>query len=42
MIESEKLQIKELRNEGFGDNQLKEMGYSLASIARAPPVLLKK
>jgi len=42
MIESEKLQVSELRNQGFSDMQLKELGYSAASVTRAPSVLLKK
>merc|ERR550539_1016229 len=28
MIESEKLQVSELRNQGYSDMQLKELGYS--------------
>ena len=42
MIESEKLQVSELRNQGFSDMQLNELGYSAASVTRAPSVLLKK
>lgn len=42
MIENEKLQVKELRQEGFSDRQLQEMGYLEASIARAPAVAMKK
>ena len=42
MIESEKLQVSELRNAGYSDMQLNQMGYSPASVARAPSVLLKK
>lgn len=42
MIESEKLQVSELRNQGYSDMQLKELGYSAPSVARAPSVLLKK
>mmetsp|Transcript_22196 Transcript_22196/g.28026 ORF Transcript_22196/g.28026 Transcript_22196/m.28026 type:complete len:118 (-) Transcript_22196:398-751(-) len=42
MIESEKLQVGELRNQGYSDMQLRELGYSGPSIARAPSVLLKK
>mmetsp|Transcript_7707 Transcript_7707/g.14530 ORF Transcript_7707/g.14530 Transcript_7707/m.14530 type:complete len:113 (-) Transcript_7707:120-458(-) len=38
MIESERLQVKELRAEGFSDRQLQEMGYLSASIDRAPAV----
>lgn len=42
MIESEKLQVSELRNQGYSDMQLKELGYSTPSVSRAPSVLLKK
>lgn len=42
MIESDKLQVMELRNQGYSDVQLKEMGYSTPSVMRAPSVLLKK
>ena len=42
MIESEKLQVKELRQEGYSDRQLQEMGYLEPSIARAPAVAMKK
>ena len=42
MIETEKLQVAELRNQGYSDAQLKEMGYSTPSVMRAPSVLLKK
>jgi len=42
MIESEKTQVKQLRNDGYSDRQLQEMGFCEASILRAPPVALKK
>lgn len=42
MIESEQLQVKELRNEGYADHQLRQMGFSEPAIARAPAVVLKK
>ena len=42
MIESEKIQVRELRNEGYSDRQLAEMGFCQASILRAPVVALKK
>jgi hypothetical protein len=42
MIESEKLQVAELRNQGYTDMQLKELGFTPASSVRAPSVLLKK
>lgn len=42
MIESERLQVKELRAEGFSDRQLQEMGYLSASIDRAPAVAMKQ
>lgn len=42
MIESEQLQVKELRSEGYADHQLRQMGFSDPAIARAPSVVLKK
>ena len=42
MIESEKIQVRQLRNEGYSDRQLAEMGFCQASILRAPVVALKK
>lgn len=42
MIESERLQVKELRAEGFSDRQLQEMGYLAASVDRAPAVAMQK
>jgi hypothetical protein len=42
MIESERLQVKQLRNDGFADSQLQQMGFAEASILRAPSVAMKK
>jgi hypothetical protein len=36
MIETERLQVEELRSQGMSDRQLGEMGYLQASIDRAP------
>mmetsp|Transcript_4574 Transcript_4574/g.6681 ORF Transcript_4574/g.6681 Transcript_4574/m.6681 type:complete len:110 (-) Transcript_4574:237-566(-) len=41
MIESEKLEVGALRDQGYADNQLREMGYAEPAIARAPAVLKK-
>jgi len=42
MVESEKIQVKELRNEGYSDRQLQEMGFCESAVLRAPAVALKK
>mmetsp|Transcript_8368 Transcript_8368/g.10587 ORF Transcript_8368/g.10587 Transcript_8368/m.10587 type:complete len:113 (-) Transcript_8368:102-440(-) len=42
MIQSEKLEVNELRNQGYSDQQMKELGYSPISIARAPSSVLMK
>jgi hypothetical protein len=42
MIESERLQVDELRTQGFTDRQLSEMGYLQPSIDRAPAVAMRK
>ena len=42
MVESEKMQVKELRNEGYSDRQLQEMGFCEAAVMRAPAVAMKK
>jgi len=42
MIESEKIQVKQLRNDGFVDRQLQEMGFCQAAISRTPAVAMKK
>eukprot|EP00553_Chaetoceros_curvisetus_P015455 CAMPEP_0204651752 /NCGR_PEP_ID=MMETSP0718-20130828/13910_1 /ASSEMBLY_ACC=CAM_ASM_000674 /TAXON_ID=230516 /ORGANISM="Chaetoceros curvisetus" /LENGTH=108 /DNA_ID=CAMNT_0051675593 /DNA_START=73 /DNA_END=396 /DNA_ORIENTATION=- len=39
MVETEKLEVAALRDEGYSDNQFREMGYAEAAIARAPAVL---
>jgi len=42
MVESEKIQVRELRNDGYSDRQLQEMGFCEPAVLRAPSVALKK
>jgi len=39
MIETEKVQVKDFRNQGYSDRQLSEMGFCEASVLRSPRVL---
>ncbi|KAL9191313.1 hypothetical protein ACHAXT_001019 [Thalassiosira profunda] len=39
MIESDKLQVKELRTQGYSDPQLQEMGFNKVALGLAPAVL---
>ncbi|KAL7505118.1 hypothetical protein ACHAXN_002623, partial [Cyclotella atomus] len=39
MIEADKLQVKELRSQGYSDGQLQEMGFPKISLGLAPAVL---
>jgi len=41
MIENERVHVKDLRNKGFSDRQLQEMGFSEISIHN-PSVSLSK
>jgi len=42
MIENEKVQVKDLRNQGYADRQLVEMGFCEAAVRRAPSVAMNK
>uniref|UniRef100_A0A7S1FVQ6 Uncharacterized protein n=1 Tax=Corethron hystrix TaxID=216773 RepID=A0A7S1FVQ6_9STRA len=43
VLESEKLQVKDLREKGYNDNQIRSMGaFSDASIGENPAALLQK
>ena len=39
MIEADKLQVKELRSQGYSDGQLQEMGFPKIALGLAPAVL---
>jgi len=39
MIESDKLQVKDLRQQGYSDGQLTEIGFSKVALGQAPAVL---
>mmetsp|Transcript_10707 Transcript_10707/g.19399 ORF Transcript_10707/g.19399 Transcript_10707/m.19399 type:complete len:110 (+) Transcript_10707:135-464(+) len=39
MIEADKLQVKELRQQGYSDGQLQEIGFPKVSLGLAPAVL---
>jgi len=39
MIEADKLQVKELRQQGYSDGQLQELGFPKAAMGLAPAVL---
>ena len=41
MIEADKLQVKELRQQGYHDNQLREQGFPNVALGLAPAVLKK-
>ena len=41
MIEADKLQVKELRQQGYSDGQLQEMGFPKVALGLAPAVLKK-
>ena len=41
MLESERMQVKDLKSRGFSDRQLQEMGYSEPSL-HTPSVALAK
>jgi hypothetical protein len=42
MLDSERLQVKELKNQGYSGRQLQEMGYSECAIHTPPLALAKK
>ena len=39
MIETDKLHVKELRQQGYSDNQLRELGFPAVALGQAPAVL---
>jgi hypothetical protein len=39
LIESDKLHVKELRTQGYSDNQLRELGFPKIALGQAPAVL---
>ena len=39
LIESDKLHVKELRAQGYSDNQLRELGFPKIALGQAPAVL---
>ncbi|EJK53474.1 hypothetical protein THAOC_27088 [Thalassiosira oceanica] len=39
MIETDKLQVKELRQQGYSDSQLQELGFPKAALGLSPAVL---
>lgn len=39
MIEADKLQVKDLRQQGYSDGQLQEMGFPKVALGLAPAVL---
>ncbi|KAL3780618.1 hypothetical protein ACHAW5_000156 [Stephanodiscus triporus] len=39
LIETDKLHVKELRQQGYSDNQLRELGFPKVSLGQAPAVL---
>ncbi|KAL3809969.1 hypothetical protein ACHAXA_007745 [Cyclostephanos tholiformis] len=39
LIETDKLHVKELRQQGYSDNQLRELGFPAVSLGQAPAVL---
>jgi|EP01082_Thalassiosira_pseudonana_P011011 hypothetical protein len=39
MIEADKMQVKELRQQGYSDGQLQEMGFPKVALGLAPAVL---
>jgi Fe2+ transport system protein FeoA len=41
MVEAEKIQVRQLRNDGYSDRQLQEMGFCEPAILRAPAVAMK-
>ncbi len=39
MIEADKLQVKELRQQGYSDGQLQELGFPKVAMGLSPAVL---
>jgi hypothetical protein len=42
MLENERIQVKELKNRGYSERQLQEMGYSESAMHSPPLALAKK
>jgi len=39
MIEADKLQVKDLRQQGYSEGQLQELGFPKVALGQAPSVL---
>lgn len=42
MLENERMQVKDLKNRGFSDRQLQELGYSESSLHTPSVALARK